>query len=215
MQNWRQRKNGNFSQNFITVYKIGTRTHQNWSELAKSNKESYSKVASLRANCQRLSFGPGVYLRLSKQESEAKTSREVRPDPDIKSIRVCKYILARVLRIHLGGRRSDRDEKGRARASVGEGGGDRYCPQIQRVCTRNRKRSSDKPPDNRRGGASDDLPVIGVPCNRQVCRWLNLQHHRGSPKGPVKGCSQRLDLDTRSLTPWFRGSRRLPGYLGS
>ena len=21
--------------------------------------------------------------------------------------------------------------------------------------------------------------VIGGPCNRQVCRWLNLQHHRG------------------------------------
>ena len=24
--------------------------------------------------------------------------------------------------------------------------------------------------------------VIGGPCNRQVCRWLNLQHHRGIPK---------------------------------
>lgn len=30
--------------------------------------------------------------------------------------------------------------------------------------------------------------VISGPCNRQVCRWLNLQHNRGSsPKGNGKG----------------------------
>lgn len=31
-------------------------------KLAKSNKESYSKVASLRTNCQRLSSGSGEYI---------------------------------------------------------------------------------------------------------------------------------------------------------
>lgn len=65
------------------------------------------------------------------------------------------------------------------------------------------------------GHAPDDLPVIGVPCNRQVCRWLNLQHHRGNPKGPVKGLQPAARLDTRAQGVWLRGlkpreGRRLP-----
>lgn len=82
---------------------------------------------------QRLSFGPGVYL-LNKQESEAKTSREVRADPDIKSVRVCKYILARMYRGYvLGGRGSDRDEKGRAHGSVrAKGGGEGEIVTVHR-----------------------------------------------------------------------------------
>jgi len=79
------------SQNFTTVYKISTTARTEIKpelKLTMSNKESYSTVASLGANCRRLSFGPGVYLHLNKQESEAKTSCEVRPDPDIKSVRV-------------------------------------------------------------------------------------------------------------------------------
>lgn len=143
----------------------------NRSKLAMSNKEKLQeKLLHLKRTGRRLSFGFGVYLHLNKQESEAKTSREVRQDPDIKSVRVCKYIVARIYREYvLGVRRSDRDEKRRAEWKR-RGGGfvtvHRYREYVPK--TVNGVRTN--PPDNRRGDASDDLPVIGVPCNRQVCR---------------------------------------------
>lgn len=48
----------------------------------------------------------------------------MRPDPDIKSVRVCKYILARMYRgCVLGGRKSDRDGEDRAHGDVEAEGG--------------------------------------------------------------------------------------------